>query len=94
MITAFATHAYHGGGWWFFAPWLWIPFWFLIFFVIRGLFWRRHRHHHGYGWGPGWHGGESDPRVILAQRYARGEISEQEYTERLAVLNTPPANPR
>ncbi|MEV0270992.1 MAG: hypothetical protein HOV71_05970 [Hamadaea sp.] len=81
------AHAGYWGGWWFFGPWLWIPFWILLFFVIRGLFWRRHRHD---GWGPGhWRHGDNDPRVILAQRYARGEINEQEYRERMSVLDAP-----
>lgn len=76
------------GAWWFFGPWFWIPFWILLFFVIRGLFWRRRFRdgHHPHHW---YRGGDSDPRVILAQRYARGEVSEQEYRERLAVLDSP-----
>lgn len=74
------------GAWWFFAPLFWISAWILIIALFRGIFWRRHRHHHRNGWG--W-GGDSDPRVILAQRYAKGEINEQEYRERLTVLNTP-----
>ena len=64
----------------------------LLFVLIRGLFWRRYRRHH-HGWHPGWGHGEHDPRNILAQRYARGEISEQEYRERLAVLTTQVATP-
>jgi putative membrane protein len=82
------THPeYWDGGWWFFGPWFWIPLWILLFFLIRGLFWRRYWRGRPYHY---WHGGgDSDPRVILAQRYARGEISEQEYRERLAVLDTP-----
>jgi putative membrane protein len=76
------------GGWWFFAPIFWIGVWILFFALLRGIFWRRHwRHYQHRGWG-GW-GGEQDPRNILAGRYARGEINEQEYKERLAVLNGP-----
>jgi len=83
---------YDHGGWWFFGPWFWIPLWILLFFVIRGLFWRRRFRggRHPYYWHGG--GGDSDPRVILAQRYARGEISDQEYRERLAVLDAPPGS--
>jgi uncharacterized membrane protein len=90
MLATYVEH-YHDG-WFWFGPWFWIPLWILLFFLIRGLFWRRYRrYHHDGPWGGygHWRGGESDPRVILAQRYARGEISEQEYTERMAVLNTP-----
>jgi putative membrane protein len=86
MMLAHAGYA--GAGWWWFAPWLWIPFWILLFVVVRGLFWRRMRRHHGHHWGY-WHG-DSDPRSILAQRYARGEIGEQEYRDRLKVLTSPP----
>ena len=90
MVLATMNHYY--GGWFWFGPWLWIPFWILLFVLLRGLFWRRHWRYHNQsqwgGYGP-WRGGDGDPRVILAQRYARGEISEQEYNERMAVLNTP-----
>lgn len=76
------------GAWWLFAPIFWIGAWILIIGLLRSLFWRRHwRRHERRGWG--WGGGENDPRVILAQRYARGEIDEQEYRQRLAVLNNP-----
>jgi putative membrane protein len=93
MVLAHA--GYWAGGWWFFGPWFWIPLWILLFFLIRGLFWRRYWRN-GPGYGPGYpgrwyHSGDNDPRVILAQRYARGEISEQEYRERMAVLDAPRA---
>ena len=71
-----ATHEHwggHAGGWWPIFPIFWI-----LFFV--GLFWlcgrRRRRHHDGR------HAGRS----VLAERFARGEISEQEYRDRLEVL--------
>ncbi|MBB5872111.1 putative membrane protein [Allocatelliglobosispora scoriae] len=81
------------GGWWIFAPLFWIGAWILVIALFRGLFWRRHRHFRAAAWAShhgGWnHGGDSDPRVILAQRYAKGEINDQEYQDRLRVLNTP-----
>ncbi|HCT78300.1 MAG TPA: hypothetical protein DGT23_17330 [Micromonosporaceae bacterium] len=75
----------HGG--WFFFPLFWILGFFLIIGLLRGLFWRRHRHHR-YNY----HSGSA--RSVLAERYARGEIDEQEYRQRLAVLNTPHETPK
>jgi putative membrane protein len=71
-----ANHAHGGpGGWWFIFPLFWILLWgTVIFFVFRA---RR-------GWGR-WHSGQSGENV-LAERYARGEITEQEYRERQSVL--------
>lgn len=70
------------GGWWFLAPFVWIFAFFLIAGLFRALFWRRHRRH--------WqHRHHSSGRSILAERFARGEIDEQEYRQRLAVLDTP-----
>jgi len=69
---------WHDHGWF----WLWplIPlFWFLVFFMfVRFFFWRGRRGPWGYR-GP-------DARAILAERYARGEISHEEYRERLGHL--------
>ena len=81
MTTLLATHEHWGypGGWWLLAPLAWFLFFFLFFGVLRGFFWRRNRHHFQ----------ASSGRSILADRYARGEIDEQEYRQRLAVLNTP-----
>ena len=65
-------------GWWIF-PFFWIG-WVLIlvfFFGGRWFWWRRQR--------DGEHGRRSGEQV-LAERYARGEIDEDEYRQRLAVL--------
>ena len=65
------------GGWWPIFPIFWI-----LFFVVA--FWAFRRR------GAAWHGrglqlsGES----VLDERYARGEISDQEYRERLEVLRS------
>jgi putative membrane protein len=71
----------HGNwsGWWSLAWVCWILFIWgglatLAVFAVRR--WRR--------WRPS-SGGRS-PEDILAERYARGEISTEEYRERLAVL--------
>lgn len=88
MTNLLMEHGHHWGhGGWFLAPLFWIGVWILIIVLVKGIFWRRHRRYHRHGWG--W-GGENDPRSVLAGRYARGEIDEQEYRQRLAVLNNPP----
>jgi putative membrane protein len=62
-------------------PFFLIPLFFIgvwvIVFATFGWGWRRH---------PGHRSGES----ILADRYARGEIDEQEYRERRAILRSKP----
>jgi putative membrane protein len=85
-VNTLATDpTYYHGGWWFF-PFFWFFGFLFLIFVLRGIFWRRHWRHYQRPWG--W-GSEHDPRAILAARYARGEIDEQEYKQRLSVLNTP-----
>ena len=71
-----ATHehwAEHAGGWWPIFP----LFWFLLIFGLIFVFRRgcRGRYHSGRA-------GES----ALGERFARGEIDEREYRERLDVL--------
>ncbi len=63
--------ATHDGSWFPFVPLFFFGLWIVVFVVAR----RR--------WGRGCRpSGES----VLAERYARGEIDEQEYRERRAVL--------
>jgi putative membrane protein len=78
MLTMAAEIAANGdwgpGPWWPIFPLFWVLFWgVLIFAVFR--FRRSGR----------WHQGHSAENV-LAERYARGEISVEEYRERLSVL--------
>lgn len=78
LYTLVAAWDDDGHGWF----WLWplVPlFWILVcFFVLRLFFWRGR----GYWRGPG----GPDARAILAERYARGEITNDEYRERLGNL--------
>ncbi|MFP3465293.1 SHOCT domain-containing protein [Leifsonia sp. SIMBA_070] len=74
-------------GWW----WIFIPiFWILVIALIFGFAGRRWRRAaamrgNGYpGWGP--HGATRSAEQTLAQRYANGDIDEQEYRARLEVL--------
>ena len=64
-------------------PWFGI---FAILFLILVFFRRPWWHRHG------WHGGPygsmwgNSPENILAERFAKGEIDEKEYNDRMAVL--------
>ena len=80
MLTLLTTNGWHGGWHWF---WPLIPlFWIAVLIVCaRRFLWRGRR-------GP-WaaYGTPApDPRAILAERYARGEITLEEYRERLGNL--------
>ena len=78
VLTVFASNDH---GWFWFWPLVPI-FWFLVFFLfIRVFFWRGRRG----PWGP-YRQAVPDARAILAERYARGEISIEEYRERLSNL--------
>jgi putative membrane protein len=59
-------------GWFFF-----IPIFFLIFFAVRWFFWGE------WWWGRGSHyGWDYDPALeILRKRFARGEISKEQYEQ-------------
>ncbi len=83
------------GGWGFNWPGLVtaVLFWALVVVAIVALIrYLRSRQHwpgpSGYGWpGPGPHQQAGSPAEhILAERYARGEIDEEEYQRRLSVL--------
>jgi putative membrane protein len=67
-----SANGWHHGHWWIVFPILWL----LLIALAIALFWRRGRPHDG---------GDS-PRRILGERFARGEISVDEYRERLAEL--------
>ena len=70
------AHAGGPGAWWPIFPLLWLALFVGVFFFVGRRFRR--------GW-PGPFAGAS-AESVLAERYARGDISVQEYRERLAVL--------
>jgi len=81
MLSTLIAHCYGRGYGWGPGPWL-FPFFFLIPLAFALLFFR---------FGPGRYGrfhraASFDARSSLATRYARGEMDEDEYRRRLAVL--------
>jgi putative membrane protein len=77
-----ATAPYYGYPFfgWFFFPFGFFFIFFLIFFVGRLIFWP-------WGWGWGWRRrygygyGYSEAHEILRQRYARGEITKEQFDQ-------------
>jgi uncharacterized membrane protein len=67
------------GPWWPIFPFLWLVFIIAVFATFRFFGLRRWRQVQGYA---GTRAGEAR----LAERYAAGEIDEQEYERRLATL--------
>ncbi len=73
---------------------LMVVFWVLVItLIVLGIRWlirsdRNSRLSGGPGVGPGWGGGPSpdDPLEILRQRYARGEIDDEEFERRRKTL--------
>ena len=91
MITTFGTAVLtHGPGWgpgwddggppglWPLIPIVWGLFWIAVIATVLVLLWRRGA------------GDTRSARAALAERFARGDIDEQEYTERNAVLRRGP----
>lgn len=65
-------------GWWFFFPFGFFFIFFIIFLVSRVIFWPW-----GWGWGGrrGYYSRYGDAHEILRQRYARGEITKEQYDQ-------------
>ena len=76
ILTA-AVLADREDGWW---P-LWLLFWLAIVLAIVWFLWRR--------WGRPRGDGLDRAREILAERYAKGELTGDEYRDRLAHLGRP-----
>jgi len=73
-LNASAPQAY---GWWPWAPFGWfffIPLFFVAFFVLRFFWW-------GPWGGRGWHHQEDSAMEILKQRFARGEITREQFEQ-------------
>ncbi len=76
-------YGWHAGGW----GWLWMIGWLALIVGVVYLFVRPSAHEHSHEHPGGGGGGASrDPLNILEERFARGEISEQEFRERREVL--------
>ncbi len=89
IIAFFALLALHGYpampanyagypffGWWFFFPFGLIFFFVLIFVAGRLIFWPI-----GWGWRRRYWYGYGDANEILRQRYARGEITKEQFDQ-------------
>jgi putative membrane protein len=84
------TIAYYPYGFGFFPFGLFFGFFwiFAIFWFIRWLFWPRRW---GYGWGSGYYGrrywgNEDRAYYILRERYARGEITKEQFDQMMRDL--------
>jgi putative membrane protein len=75
-MTVLLADAHWRHHWWFV---IWPIVWLLVFLLLARLLGLRGRRGPLAPAGP-------DPRAILAERYARGEIDHQEYRERLGNL--------
>jgi len=71
---------YYGGGWYFF-PYGFIFFFFFVFFIARLIFWP-----FAWGWRRNYWYRHDDAYYILRQRYARGEITKDQYDRMMQDL--------
>jgi putative membrane protein len=79
-LLAAAVLANRGDGWW---P-LWLLFWLAVVAAAAWFLWRR--------WRQPPRDGLDRAREILAERYAAGELTSDEYRERLEQLGRPVAS--
>jgi putative membrane protein len=83
MLADTVCYPGHPGFFWFpLIPLAFFGFWIVVFFVLRPLAWRRRGWGAPYGpWSP-----SGSAEGVLAERFARGEVTEEEYRARLEVL--------
>lgn len=86
---SFWYHAGWGAGWWVLGSVMAVAFWVFVALVVVRLFRGSHHHHHDWH---GWHG-SSTALQVLEERYARGEITREEFLERRSVLAGGPPPP-
>ena len=73
--------------------WIWIFFGFFLFFgLLRWILWwpGRWGHYRGYGYG---YGRENEAVHILRERYARGELTKDQYDAMMRDLSQPQQAP-
>jgi putative membrane protein len=74
-LTSLQGHTFHHDGWGPGFPFFLIPLFFWAFFLIFFVGRRR-----------SWYSPERSAEQVLAENFARGEVSEEQYRERRAVL--------
>jgi putative membrane protein len=68
---------------WIFFPFGFIFFFIFVFFIFRLAFWGWG----GWGWRRGYYRyGYGEPREIIRQRYARGEITKEQFDQMMRDL--------
>ncbi len=72
MLAAWCGCGWGAGPWFLVFPLLWLAIVVGLVFLFRRRGWER------------WH--ERSGETVLAERYARGEITEEEYRQRINVL--------
>jgi uncharacterized membrane protein len=82
-------------GWWFRFGGFWIFIGVFLFFgLARRAFWGPRLwggERHGYG--SGWYGRADEAFRIVRERYARGEITKDQYDAMMRDLSQPPQSP-
>lgn len=68
------------GGWWILMPLVTVGFWALVIWAVATVIRQRPVT------GPGGPTGSARAEEVLAERYARGEIDDEEYRHRLDTL--------
>ena len=73
---AMMYYGFPGYGWWFFFPFGIFFIFIVLFFVSRLVFWPM-----GWGWRRRYWYRYGDANEILRQRYARGEITKEQFDQ-------------